>query len=452
MPRLLTAGESHGATLVVIVDGLPAGIPLGVEDVDRELRRRQAGYGRGQRAAGTIDRARLLAGVADGKTTGAPVAIEIANPEPETASQGPIGQVLSGPAPAGPATSGRRPSDPGRGDRAERPAVPRPGHADLGLAVKYGTPDFWPGAERASARETAARVAGATVARALLTRLGVEVGSHVTAIGGVTVTWGQESPAAAAETRPGAAIVAGIGPADARDGPGWRAVFAAAETDGLRCADAGTSLRMRAAIDEASARGDTLGGIFEVAALGCPPGLGGFGQWDRRLDARLAGAVMSVPGVKAVSIGLGFEAAALHGGLAHDPVLPGLGPLGTARPSNLAGGLEGGITNGQPVVVRAAMKPIPSLGSPLPSIDLVSGAPCLAPRVRGDVCAVPAAAVVAEAMVAWELATAVLERYGGDTLEAVVEAWLRDVAAWRHGPGADRGEVAGRTAGEATTP
>jgi len=418
MPRLLTAGESHGATLVVIVDGLPAGIPLGVEDVDRELRRRQAGYGRGPRASGTIDRARLLAGVAGGKTTGAPVAMEIANPEPETASQGTDG----------PATSGRRPSDPGRGDRAERPAVPRPGHADLGLAVKYGTPDFWPGAERASARETAARVAGATVARALLTRLGVEVGSHVTAIGGVAVTRGQESPAAAA----------GIGPA-ARDGPGWRAVFAAAETDGLRCADAGTSLRMRAVIDEASARGDTLGGIFEVAALGCPPGLGGFGQWDRRLDARLAGAVMSVPGVKAVSIGLGFEAAALHGSLAHDPVLPGLGPLGTARPSNLAGGLEGGITNGQPVVVRAAMKPIPSLGNPLPSIDLVSGAPGLAPRVRGDVCAVPAVAVVAEAMVAWELAAAVLERYGGDTLEAVVGAWRRDVAAWR-------------AAGEATIP
>jgi len=421
MPRLLTAGESHGATLVVIVDGLPAGIPLGVEDVDRELRRRQAGYGRGPRAGGTVDRARFLAGVAGGKTTGAPVAIEIANPEPETASR-PV---------AGPATSGRRPSDPGRGDRAERPAVPRPGHADLGLAVKYGTPDFWPGAERASARETAARVAGATVARALLTRLGVEVGSHVTAIGGVTVTWGQESPAAAAETRPGAAIVAGIGPAAARDGPGWRAVFAAAETDGLRCADAGTSLRMRAVIDEASARGDTLGGIFEVVALGCPPGLGGFGQWDRRLDARLAGAVMSVPGVKAVSIGLGFEVAALHGSLAHDPVLPGLGPLGTARPSNLAGGLEGGITNGQPVVVRAAMKPIPSLGNPLPSIDLVSGAPGLAPRVRGDVCAVPAVAVVAEAMVAWELAAAVLERYGSDTLEAVVGAWRRDAAAWR---------------------
>ncbi len=420
MPRLLTAGESHGATLVVIVDGLPAGIPLGVEDVDRELRRRQAGYGRGPRATGTIDRAKLLAGVAGGQTTGAPVAIEIANPEPETAGSGS----------AGPTTSGRRPNDPRRASQGERPAVPRPGHADLGIAVKFGTPDFWSQAERASARETAARVAGATVARALLTRLGVEVGSHVTAVGGVAVTRGQESPAAAG-TRPAAAILAGIGPAAARDRPGWRAVFAAAEADGLRCADSGTSLRMRAVIDEASARGDTLGGVFEVAALGCAPGLGGFGQWDRRLDARLAGAVMSVPGVKAVSIGAGFEAAALSGRLAHDPVVPGLGPLGTARPSNLAGGLEGGITNGQPVVVRAAMKPIPSLGNPLPSIDLVSGEPCLAPRVRGDVCAVPAAAVVAEAMVAWELAVAVLERYGSDTLEAILEAWRRDAAAWR---------------------
>ena len=397
MPRLLTAGESHGATLVVIVDGLPAGIPLGVKDIDRELRRRQAGYGRGPRATGTIDRARLLAGVAGGQTTGAPVAIELANPEPDL-----------------------RPANL-RSTQGERPAVPRPGHADLGLAVKYGTPDFWSQAERASARETAARVAGATVARALLTQLGVAVGSHVTAIGGVVV----------AETRPGAASGAGIGPAAARDRPGWQAVFAAAETDCLRCADPGTSLRMRSVIDEASARGDTLGGVFEVAALGCPPGLGGFGQWDRRLDARLAGAVMSVPGVKAVSIGVGFEAAALSGRLAHDPVVPGSGPFRTARPSNLAGGLEGGITNGQPVVVRAAMKPIPSLGNPLPSVDLVSGEPCLAPRVRGDVCAVPAAAVVAEAMVAWELAAAVLERYGSDTLEAVLEAWQRDTAAWR---------------------
>jgi len=410
MPRLLTAGESHGATLVVIVDGLPAGIPLGVEDIDRELRRRQAGYGRGPRATGTIDRARLLAGVSGGKTTGAPVAIEIANPEPETANL--------------------------RTTQGERPTVPRPGHADLGLAVKYGTPDFWSQAERASARETAARVAGATVARALLTRLGVEVGSHVTAIGGVVV----------AETRPAAASGARIGSAAARDRPGWQAVFAAAETDCLRCADAGTSLRMRAVIDEASARGDTLGGVFEVAALGCPPGLGGWGQWDRRLDARLAGAVMSVPGVKAVLIGAGFEVAALSGRLAHDPVVPGLGPLGTARPSNLAGGLEGGITNGQPVVVRAAMKPIPSLGNPLPSVDLVSGEPGLAPRVRGDVCAVPAAAVVAEAMVAWELAAAVLERYGSDTLEAVLEAWRRDAEAWL------RDTAAWRRDAEATIP
>jgi len=423
MPRLLTAGESHGATLVVIVDGLPAGIPLGVEDIDRELRRRQAGYGRGPRATGTIDRARLLAGVAGGKTTGAPVAIEIANPEPD-------------PRPANlRTTQGERPANL-RITQGERSPVPRPGHADLGLAVKYGTPDFWSQAERASARETAARVAGATVARALLTRLGVEVGSHVTAIGGVVV----------AETRPGAAIVAGIGPAAARDRPGWRAVFAAAETDCLRCADTGTSLRMRAVIDEASARGDTLGGVFEVAALGCPPGLGGFGQWDRRLDARLAGAVMSVPGVKAVSIGAGFEAAALSGRLAHDPVVPGSGPFGTARPSNLAGGLEGGITNGQPVVVRAAMKAIPSLGDPLPSVDLVSGEPCLAPRVRGDVCAVPAAAVVAEAMVAWELAAAVLERYGSDTLEAILEAWRRDAEAWL------RDAAAWQRDAEATTP
>lgn len=385
MPRLLTAGESHGPALVVIVDGFPAGIPLGPGDVDRELRRRQGGYGRGPRAATTVDRAQLLAGLAGGRTTGMPIAIQLPNPEP---------------------ASGQTSSEPWR-------PVPRPGHADLTAALKYGVADFRPWAERASARETAARVAGATVARALLAALGIEVGSHVTAIGGVVP--------AQSETQASADL----------DDAGWRAVWRAAEADGVRCADAGASIRMRQAIDRAAADGDTLGGCFEVAAIGCPPGLGDLDQWDNRLDARLAGAVMSVPGVRAVFIGAGLETTGRSGRLAHDPIVPGPGPAGVLRPSNLAGGLEGGLTNGQPVVVGAAMKPIPSLAKPPASVDLGSGEIRPAPRVRGDVCAVGAAAVVAEAMVAWELAGAVLRRYGGDHLETILEARRRDAGVLR---------------------
>ncbi len=386
MPRLLTAGESHGPALVVIVDGFPAGIPLRQEDIGRELARRQAGYGRGPRASGTADRAVLVAGVARGRTTGAPIAIEIANPEPGSA--GLTGS--AGPSrPAGPALS------PGQ---SARPPVPRPGHADLAAAIKYGTADFWSCAERASARETAARTAGATVAKLLLVELGVTTGCHVTGVAEVASPHREEGRSARL------------------DPAGWTEVLTAAEADPMRCADPEASGRMRAAVDRAASAGDTVGGTFEVVALGCPGGLGGFAQWDRRLDARLAAAVMSVPGVRAVAIGAGLQAAGLPGSVAHDPIIPGAGPFGAGRPANRAGGLEGGMTNGQPVVVAAAMKPIPSLGSPLPSIDLTSGKIHPAPRVRGDTCAVPAAAVTAEAMVAWELAGAALERFGGDTL------------------------------------
>lgn len=414
--RLLTAGESHGPCLVVIVDGFPAGIPLNEADVERELRRRQAGAGRGPRASRTVDRCRFLggvggkaeagaaggaegAGVSGGTTTGAPVAIEIPNPEPD-------GEAAPGPALA---------------------PVPRPGHADLTAALKYGTPDFWPFAERASARETAARVAGGAVARALLRCLAVEVGSHVTSVGAV------RSPDADCRR------------AATRDVPAWRDLFAAAEASPVRCADGPASALMVAAIEDAATRGDTVGGTFEVAALGCPPGLGSFAQWDRRLDGRLAAAVMSVPAVKGVEIGLGFAASTAPGSSVHDPITPGLGPaasgaqpFGVARPQNSAGGLEGGVSNGQPVVVRAAMKPIATLRVPLGSVDLRTGGPRPASRVRGDVSAVPAAAVVAEAMVAWVLAEAVLERFGADSVEAIqggAEWWSRRWGAGRDGAG-----------------
>lgn len=400
MLRLVTAGESHGPALVVSADGFPAGVPIGLEDVARELRRRQAGYGRGPRAAGTVERVSIIAGVSGGRTTGAPVALILDNPAPE----GGAGHTPGVP--------------PGRGSR-----VPRPGHADLAAAAKYGTIHFWPAVERASARETAARVAGAVVARNLLEALGVRVGSHVTAIGGVTSRSG--APAAAARRA-------------SRD---WTRLLARAEQSPVRCASATASGAMVSAIDRASACGDTLGGVFEVVAIGCPPGLGSFGQWDRRLDARLAAAVMSVPSVKGVEIGLGFGGTRRSGRAAHDPLLPvgdpsaadgpwiarvsTSAPLGAGRAGNRAGGIEGGISNGQPLVVRGAVKPVPTLTPGLASVDLGTGQPAPAPAVRGDRCVVPAAGVVAEAMVAWVLAEAVLERFGGDTLQGVLTAAAR---------------------------
>lgn len=417
MLRLVTAGESHGPALVVSADGFPAGVPIGLEDVARELRRRQAGYGRGPRAAGTVERVSIIAGVSGGRTTGAPVALILDNPAPEGGD---------GHAPGVP---------PGRGGQ-----VPRPGHADLAAAAKYGTIHFWPAVERASARETAARVAGAVVARNLLGALGVHIGSHVTAIGGVASRSG--TPVAAARQTP-------------RD---WARLLARAERSPVRCASATAAAAMVSAIDQASACGDTLGGVFEVVAVGCPPGLGSFGQWDRRLDARLAAAVMSVPSVKGVEIGLGFGGTRRSGRAAHDPLLPvgapsaaDPAPLGAGRAGNRAGGIEGGISNGQPLVVRGAVKPVPTLAPGLASVDLATGEPAPAPAVRGDRCAVPAAGVVAEAMVAWVLAEAVLERFGGDTLQGVLAAAARakeatvssEEAAARAGDGSGSGGEGG---------
>lgn len=381
MLRLVTAGESHGPALVVLVDGFPAGVPVDIDTVRRELGRRQAGHGRGPRAAGTAEQVSITAGVSAGRTTGAPVAMIVGNPAPGS---------VAGHAPGVPPETRRR--------------VPRPGHADLAAAIKYGTVDFWPAVERASARETAARVAGAAVARALLGSLGIWVGSHVTAIGGVTSRSG--TPAAAAR----------------RGHQDWLAFLERAERSPVRCASDAASAAMVGAIDRARAEGDTVGGVFEVVVVGCPPGLGNSGQWDRRLDARLAAAVLSVPSVKGVEIGLGFDGARRSGRTVQDPVVPGRGPLGTGRASNRAGGVEGGISNGQPLVLRGAVKPVPTLAPGLPSVDLGSGTPADAPAVRSDVCVVPAAGVVAEAMVAWVVANAVLERFGGDSLDAVKAA------------------------------
>ena len=402
MLRFLTAGESHGRALVVIVDGLPAGLAVDAGALARDLRRRQLGYGRGRRMAIESDAASIVGGVRHGRTTGAPVALTIDNRDwvnwaftmhPDE----------------------HPPADAGGANRA--PVTrPRPGHADLAGAIKYGHADIRDVLERASARETAARVAAGALARRLLAEVGIEVVSHVTAIG---------------HERAGAVDAS------------FETIAARADGSPTRCVDADAAARMTAAIDAAREAGDTLGGVFEVVARGVPVGLGSYAQWDRRLDGRLAQALMSIPAIKAVGIGLGAEAAALPGSRVHDEILPlpgsgpGRPPSPAARPTNRAGGLEGGVTNGQELRVSASMKPIATLMAPLRSIDLATGAEAPAAVERSDVCAVPAAAVVGEAMVALVLADAFLERFGGDSIDDVRRRyadWRRDGEARFTGP------------------
>lgn len=364
MLRFLTAGESHGPGLVAIIEGLPAGLRIDAEDIDRELKRRQGGYGRGARQVIERDQVRFLAGLANGATIGAPLAMLIPNRDWENWR-----------------------------DREIPPWTrPRPGHADLAGAIKYGLADLRLVAERASARETAARVAVGAVAKALLGAVGVEVGSYVEAIGGVRANLAEMSLA--------------------------QRIALARDSD-VACPDEAAAERMRARIDEARAAGDSLGGVFVVIALGVPIGLGSYVHWDRRLDGRLAQAVMSIPAVKGVEIGSAFEDAGLPGTQVHDQLYPGE-PL-PRRATNRAGGIEGGVSNGEPIVVRAAMKPIPTTVRPLATVDLATGEAANTQYQRSDVCAVPAAAVVGEAMVAWVLAAALLERFGGDTLSSLVQ-------------------------------
>ena len=397
MLRFLTAGESHGRTLTVIVDGLPAGLPIDGDALTRDLRRRQQGYGRGRRMAIESDAAVIAAGVRHGRTTGAPVAMTIDNRDwvnwaftmhPDA----------------------RPPAEAGGAHRA--PVTrPRPGHADLAGAIKYGHADIRDVLERASARETAARVAAGALARQLLGQVGIVVASHVVAIG-----------AASSEAF----------------GASFEEIVALPDDSPTRCVDAAAAARMMAVIDAAREAGDTLGGVFEVAAQGVPAGLGSYAQWDRRLDGRFAQALMSIPAIKAVSIGIGAEAARLRGSQVHDEILPRAGgvidprsAVPAVRPTNRAGGLEGGVTNGQELRVSASMKPIATLMTPLRSIDLETGAGAAAAIERSDVCAVPAASVVGEAMVALVLADAVLERFGGDSVDELCRRyadWQRQVA------------------------
>ena len=373
-----TAGESHGRGLLALMEGLPAGLPLSMErDVDPELRRRQGGYGRGRRMQIECDRAEVISGVRLGETLGSPLSMVIWNRDWEN--------WLTAMNPVAPAEDVN--------PKALRPHyLPRPGHADLVGALKYDRRDTRDILERASARETAARVACGAVAKRLLGELGIRVDSHVVSIGAVEA----RLPSALPEH-----------------------LNAAVDDDPVRCLDAEASARMCSAIDRAKEEGDTLGGVFEVVARGVPAGLGSYVSWDRKLDGRLAGALMSVQAIKAVEIGVGFAGARTQGSGVHDAIVPSpekprTGGLG--RETNRAGGLEGGVTTGEPLVLRAAMKPISTLRKPLPSVDLRDGSPGDAAVERSDVCAVPAAAVVGEAMVALVLADAVLEKFGGDSL------------------------------------
>jgi len=393
MLRFLTAGESHGRALVVILEGLPAGLPVDVDAITRDLRRRQGGYGRGRRMAIESDRADILSGVRAGETLGGPVAMLIENrdwPNWEYTMR----------------ATAEAPPDAG-GARRGPVTRPRPGHADLAGGAKYERDDLRDILERASARETAARVAAGALARQLLARAGVRLTSHVFTIGALTL-----ADRAAVDFARAAAL-----PDEAP----------------LRVVDEALERAMIAEIDRARDAGDTLGGAFEVIATGVPVGLGSYVQWDRKLDGRLAQALMSIPAIKAVGIGLGPEAATRPGSRVHDEILPGgaARATGLARPTNNAGGLEGGVTNGEDVRVSAYMKPISTLMKPLRSVDLATRTESPAAIERSDVCAVPAAAVVGEAMVALVLADALLERFGGDSIAGLERAMAAADAALR---------------------
>ena len=375
MLRFLTAGESHGPGLTVIVEGLPAGVPVDRDAIDADLKRRQGGYGRGGRMKIESDRVEMLSGVRHGKTLGSPVAFLVRNRDFENWRD------VMAPDPPAPAVP----------RRVLR--YPRPGHADLAGALKYLTDDLRNVLERASARETTMRVAAGALARALLATAGIEVRSHVVRIGEAVI-------------RPGPPV-------------SWEAIAAVDESP-VRCSDPATGQAMVAEIDRCKKEGDTVGGVFEVVARGLPPGLGSFAQWDRRLDGRLAQALMSIPAVKAVSIGEGFAAGQASGARFHDEILYD-DVQGLVRPSNHAGGLEGGVTNGEELRAQAVVKPIPTLLIPLRSIDLKTKEAQAASVERSDTCVVPAAGVVGEAMTAWIAADALLEKFGGDSLTELLD-------------------------------
>ena len=374
MLRYLAAGESHGPCLTAIIEGLPAHVPIVTEEINQMLRRRQGGYGRGGRMKIEKDKVQITSGVRHGLTIGSPVTLTVANKDWENWSE-----IMS----------------PDKVEEFQNKEIkrPRPGHADLPGGIKYGHRDMRNVLERSSARETAVRVAVGAVAKQLLDQLGVTVVSHVLQIGSAKVTQPVEA------VRMDQVLASPV-----------------------YCADSGAERKMMAAIDAAKEQGDSLGGIFAVHVSGMPTGIGSHVHWDRRLDGRLAQALMSLQAIKGVEVGLGFAAAALPGSQVHDEIAYDK-KHGYYRRTNRAGGLEGGISNGEELIIKAAMKPIPTLMKPLGSVNIESKETVMADIERSDVCAVPAASVVGEALVAFELAKAVLEQFGGDNMAVIKERW-----------------------------
>jgi len=370
MLRFLTAGESHGELLMGIVEGIPAGLLIRVTDIDRDLARRQGGYGRGGRMKIEKDSVKIYTGVRWGKTLGSPIGLMVRNKDWENWRD-------------------KMSSDPMFLNSADPVTRPRPGHADLSGALKYGMTDIRNILERSSARETAMRVAVGSVAKRLLEEFGIEVISHVLSIGGVFSKVPKTSP---------------------------QELRKRAEASELRCADHEAEKRMMRKIDEARAAGDSLGGVVELIITGVPVGLGSHVHWDRKLDGRLASALMSIQAIKGVEVGAGFGASNKPGSQVHDEIYWSKKD-GFYRKTNMAGGIEGGMSNGEDIVLRAAMKPIPTLYKPLRSVDMINKRPFKASVERSDACAVPAAGVVAEAAAAFEIASAMIEKFGGDSID-----------------------------------
>lgn len=387
--RFLTAGESHGPMLTAILEGLPAGLPIDRAALDHAMARRQIGYGSGGRMRIERDAVTITAGVLAGRTTGAPIALSLPNRDHASWADRDIAPMT----------------------------VPRPGHADLSATVKYGYRDLRLALERASARETAARVAVGAICAQLLGAFGITVGSYVTAIGDVAAELDEPLVGSSGDDpETGTKRGEDVDPRT-RGGPDYPSRFEQAETSDLRCPDPAAAERMRAAIEAAIRAKDTLGGIFEVVALGIPPGLGSHVHWDRRLGGRLTAALASIPAIKGVEIGAGFMAARRRGTELHDRFALDTTGERIVRIGNNAGGIEGGISTGAPIVLSAAMKPISTTLTPLASVDLATGHPAETRYERSDFCAVPRAAVVGEAMVAYVLADALVEKLGGDSLE-----------------------------------
>ncbi len=372
--RYLTAGESHGKALIGILEGVPAGLKVTVDDIDKELHRRQQGYGRGGRMKIENDHAEIISGIRDTLSMGGPISLLIKNADWENWKEKmAVEEIVS---------------------ETDMVTVPRPGHADLAGHYKFGHKDLRNVIERSSARETAMRVGLGSIAKLLLSQCGITIGSHVISINAARLS----SP---------------------NDGLSPLEINELADSSRVRCIDEESSEKMVEAIKLAVKNKDTVGGIFEVVAAGVPPGLGSYTHWDRKLDGKIAKAVMSIPAIKGVEIGPAFDNAALFGSEVHDEILPADGG-DYIRPSNRAGGLEGGVTNGMPLVIHAAMKPISTLRQPLKSVDLSTGKEVDSRYERSDVCAVPAAAVIGETMLALVLADAILEKFGGDSMEELL--------------------------------